>query len=202
MKQIGEIKPSNEVLQIVEAAKIFGPQIQLDCAGYMANKRQWMMCGLAVIDVAQQLKSYWQYRKTQEGSPVEFTWRKFYDIIVKWRQYSEPNDPVVWVDMLTPEQFNEGFGSHTPMVTGQTDVVRYFPMFQKSFPIMKQLISQTGISVAKQAEFQEAQTLEEAFSILGRDFWVCTPCESIAFPGKVYEGTRLTLQVRSLHLTS
>lgn len=29
------------------------------------------------------------------------------DIGVKWRQYSEPNDPVWWVDLLSPEQFAE-----------------------------------------------------------------------------------------------
>ena len=29
------------------------------------------------------------------------------DIAVKWRQYSEPNDPVWWVDLLSPEQFTE-----------------------------------------------------------------------------------------------
>ena len=39
-----------------------------------------------------------------------------YDVAVKWRQYSEPNDPVWWIDLLAPEQFAEGFGSQTPMV--------------------------------------------------------------------------------------
>jgi hypothetical protein len=31
----------------------------------------------------------------------------------------KPNDPVWWVDLLSPEQFEEGFGSHTPMITGE-----------------------------------------------------------------------------------
>ena len=47
-------------LAIIDAANKFGPKIQLNCVGYMANKRQWRMCGLAVIDVAQHLKKCWQ----------------------------------------------------------------------------------------------------------------------------------------------
>jgi hypothetical protein len=44
------------------------------------------------------------------------------------------------VDLLSAEQFAEGFGSHTPMITGQTHVVRYYPMFARAFAIMKELI--------------------------------------------------------------
>ena len=36
----------------------------------------------------------------------------------QWRQISEPNDPVWWVDLLTPEQFSAGFGSQTSMFSG------------------------------------------------------------------------------------
>lgn len=193
--QPDELEISENTNEILQAATIFGPLIQLDCVGYLPNKRQWMMCGLATLDVAQQLRKYWQELKLNKKVTKAFNWREFYDIIVKWRQFSEPNDPVVWVDLLTREQFEEGFGSHTPMITGQTNVIRYSPMFEKSFPIVKRLISQTGISSEKQQRFQSVKTLAEAYEIVQKDFWVCTPCESIAVPGKTYEGTRLTLQV-------
>ena len=29
------------------------------------------------------------------------------------------NAQVIWVDLLTEREFNAGFGSHTPMFTGQ-----------------------------------------------------------------------------------
>jgi hypothetical protein len=35
---------------------------------------------------------------------------------------SEPNDPVVWVDKLPRKEFEAGFGSHTPMLSGPTKV--------------------------------------------------------------------------------
>jgi len=30
------------------------------------------------------------------GKPHDFGWRDFVDISIKWRQISEPNDPVFW----------------------------------------------------------------------------------------------------------
>jgi hypothetical protein len=31
----------------------------------------------------------------------------------------------------TSEEFNAGFGSHTPMLLGQAKVVRYYPYYQR-----------------------------------------------------------------------
>jgi hypothetical protein len=122
--------------------------------------------------------------------PHAFAWRDLYDIPIRWRQFSEvgkpillnkdcvgvssaddvptcslqPNDPVWWVDLLSPEQFAEGyawltltlaltcqltagvrFGSHTPMVTGQTYVVRYSPMAPRAIKIMKEQLEQSPL---------------------------------------------------------
>jgi hypothetical protein len=118
-----------------------------------------------------------------------------YDVLIKWRQYSEPNDPVWWVDLLSPEQFAEGFGSHTPMITGQTNVVRYYPMFARAFAIMKSLIrDQCNVTDEVDRVVQESKDCKDLYGIMRRDFWVVTPCHSLAEPGKILEGTRLTLQ--------
>jgi hypothetical protein len=34
----------------------------------------------------------------EEGNTHSFMFRDFFDIVVKWRQISEPNDPVWWID--------------------------------------------------------------------------------------------------------
>ena len=49
-------------------------------------------------------------------------YRDLFDVAVRWRQLSEPNDPVWWIDRLTPSAFREGFGLQTPMVNGQLKV--------------------------------------------------------------------------------
>jgi hypothetical protein len=101
---------------------------------------------------------------------------------------TKPNDPVWWVDLLSPEQFAEGFGSQTPMITGQCYVVRYSPMAPRAISIMKQLMPE-------QCNLSDATSCKDLHDIMKRDFWVVTPCHSIAKEGRIMEGTRLTIQV-------
>lgn len=49
-----------------------------------------------------------------------FCWRDAYDVLVRWRQASEPFDPVWWIDRFTAGAFGEGFGLQTPMVRTAT----------------------------------------------------------------------------------
>lgn len=49
---------------------------------------------------------------------------------------------VIWVDLLTEEEFNAGFGSHTPMFTGQTKCVRYYMNFQRALRLHKEILAE------------------------------------------------------------
>jgi hypothetical protein len=70
-------------------------------------------------------------------------------------------------------------------------------LYDSSFPIMKRLIvEQCTISEQMKKGIEEAKTCKELYDVMKRDFWVVTPCYSTASPGKVMEGTRLTLQVK------
>lgn len=125
----------------------------------------------------------------------QFGWRDMYDIAVKWRQYSEPNDPVWWVDLLTPTQYAEGFGSHTPIITGQCKVIRYGRMYDRSLPIFKSLMKQQCVLTPEQVvQVDKADGPGELYKVVNHDFFVVTPCQSTATPGKTMEGTRLTIQ--------
>lgn len=133
---------------------------------------------------------------SKNRSPHQFGWRDMYDIVVKWRQYSEPNDPVWWVDLLTKEAFSEGFGSHTPIITGQCKVIRYGRMLERSLPIFKKLAKeQCVMSADAKAKIDAATSPEDLFALTNRDYFVVTPCHSTAVPGKIMEGTRLTVQL-------
>lgn len=46
---------------------------------------------------------------------------------------------VVWVDLLTRREFGQGFGSHTPMFSGQTKCVRYFMNFARALELHKKV---------------------------------------------------------------
>lgn len=43
----------------------------------------------------------------------------------------------MWVDLLTPREFEAGFGSHTPMYSGQTKCVRYYMNFSRALELAK-----------------------------------------------------------------
>ena len=45
-----------------------------------------------------------------------------------------------WVDLLTKAEFEAGFGSHTPMYTGQTKCVRYYMNFARGLDTFRQVV--------------------------------------------------------------
>ena len=47
---------------------------------------------------------------------------------------------VIWVDLLTQREFEAGFGSHTPMFSGQTKCVRYYMNFERALQVMKAVL--------------------------------------------------------------
>lgn len=194
------------IKRLLAQADPLGRRMQYDSAGFVNNERQQRIFGLGMIAIAQELRAVFasssvpvvpKERSSHASDAHEFGWRDLYDMGVRWRQIAEPNDPVFWVDALTPEQFAEGFGSHTPMVTKQTHVVRYGPFLQRATDIVRALLLEHGgamLSASERAAVTEARDYKELLRAMGRDFWVVTRCESRARPGAVMEGTRLTMQ--------
>ena len=207
---------SAEALQVLKAAATLGKLIQLNTPGFLSNLRQHRTSGLVMLDLAQTVRRYWAAVKAGEtfafnprassissGKPHAFGWRDFMDIAVRWRQYSEPNDPVFWIDLLAPEAFAEGFGLQTPMVTGQMNVVRYFPYCAKAIDLLKQLVPGQGVCDVRDRTFYlppdrlqrlaAVTTCDELFQVIGQGFYLETPCVSIGTPGTSFSGTRITL---------
>jgi hypothetical protein len=52
---------------------------------------------------------------------------------------------VIWVDLLTKEEFEAGFGSHTPIFSGQTKCVRYYMNFARGLALLKEVLSEVSI---------------------------------------------------------
>ncbi|MQL94814.1 hypothetical protein Taro_027474, partial [Colocasia esculenta] len=170
---------------LLQAADMIGKKIQYSCPGFLPNRRQYRMAGLAAIEIAQKVSKVWRSSRngnrnnkkarrkekissqsvpsqnrggaccstssssepsslhaiTEDRSSAgrSLSWQDIYSIGVKWRQISEPCDPVVWVNKLS-EEFNSGFGSHTPMLLGQAKVVRYYPYYQRTLEILKTIM--------------------------------------------------------------
>ncbi|RDX78629.1 Suppressor of RPS4-RLD 1, partial [Mucuna pruriens] len=82
------------------------------------------------------------------SSSRSMSWQDVYSIAVRWRQISEPCDPIVWVNKLS-EEFNSGFGSNTPMIRGQAKVFRYFPNYERTLDIAKTVIKEKSYVYSK-----------------------------------------------------
>ncbi|KAI4327386.1 hypothetical protein L6164_019855 [Bauhinia variegata] len=138
------------------------------------------------------------------SSSRSMSWHDLYSLAVRWRQISEPCDPVVWVNKLS-EEFNSGFGSHTPLILGQAKVVRYYPHYERTLEVAKTVIkerlyvySKTDdiIYLSKDGKLEDimhAKSCSDLYKVVGEDFWVASWCNSTAFEGKQLEGTRITL---------
>ncbi|KAH9663845.1 Suppressor of RPS4-RLD 1 [Citrus sinensis] len=245
-------------------ADSIGKKIQYDCPGFLSNRRQHRMAGLAAIEIAQKVSKIWRslqaewkysnrssskngkrarrkdriniasqnrggagcstssssdtssYGITEERSSghPKMSWQDVYTLAVKWRQISEPCDPVVWVNKLS-EEFNSGFGSHTPMILGQAKVVRYFPNYARTLDVAKTVMKDKKyvhnkaddiIDLSEDAQglystpvrsssnwIADAKSCDALYKVVGEDFWLATWCNSTAFEGKQLEGTRITL---------
>ncbi|XP_038883616.1 suppressor of RPS4-RLD 1 [Benincasa hispida] len=245
---------TKQKISLLLAADTTGRKIQYDCPGFLSNRRQHRMAGLAVIDVAQKVSRTWRslqaewkcsnksnskhgkrarrrerpsissqnrggagcstssFSETSSSSQLEdrlsghnfISWQDIFSVAVKWRQISEPCDPVVWINKLS-EEFNCGFGSHTPMILGQAKVVRYFPNFERTLEVAKMVIkhksfvynkSDMMVDLSEDGKLQnimQAKSCSDLYEVVGEDFWLATWCNSTAFEGKQLEGTRITL---------
>ncbi len=54
------------------------------------------------------------------------------------------------MDLLTAEEFRQGFGSHTPMFSGQTRCVRYYMNFDRALELHKKLLLKEGYAYDSQ----------------------------------------------------
>ncbi|CAN1324635.1 Suppressor of RPS4-RLD 1 [Linum perenne] len=238
---------------LLAAADSIGKKIQYDCPGFLPNRRQHRMAGLAVIEIAQKVSRAWRslqvewkhsnkssskygkrprrrinlashnrggagcstssgsetsssYSITEDRSSARYmlSWHDLYSLAVRWRQISEPCDPVVWIDKLS-EEFNSGFGSHTPMILGQSRVIRYYPNYERTLKVAKNVMKEklcvysktdSVIDISNNEKLKDilvAETCSDIYRAVGEDFWLATWCNSTAFEGKQLEGTRIAL---------
>ncbi|KAL3019593.1 hypothetical protein AAZX31_05G094900 [Glycine max] len=248
-----EFTITKQKASLLQASDSIGMKIQYDCPGFLPNRRQHRMAGLAAIEIAQKVSKAWrslhaEWKYSNKGnskngrrarrrerinmpsqnrggagcstsstsvtssngtvddrlSSRTLSWHNVYSLAVRWRQISEPCDPVVWVNKLSDE-FNAGFGSHTPMILGQAKVVRYFPNYERTLEIAKTVMKERSfvhsktdkiIHLSKDGKLEEimhAKLCSDLYKVVGEDFWLATWCNSTAFEGKQLEGTRINL---------
>jgi len=114
--KLSDTAPTPDMQKLVDLSRKFGKLIQLNTPGFLSNLRQHRMCGLSIVNMAQQARAHFRAgskgseasntgvplafntkgSSKENGKAHDFGWRDFMDIAIKWRQVSEPNDPVFW----------------------------------------------------------------------------------------------------------
>ena len=115
---------------------------------------------------------------------------------MRWRQLAEPADPVLWVDRLSREEFEAGFGSHTPIFSGQTACVRYADNAARALRLFAECAALAGgvkdaageevpcpKGSARAAGVAAARTARELLDACGCDAWVAVPIEAMRTGG-------------------
>eukprot|EP00002_Diphylleia_rotans_P010309 TRINITY_DN2076_c0_g1_i1.p1 TRINITY_DN2076_c0_g1~~TRINITY_DN2076_c0_g1_i1.p1 ORF type:complete len:855 (-),score=180.18 TRINITY_DN2076_c0_g1_i1:1931-4495(-) len=176
---------------VVKSADELGRKIQLNTPGFFPNARQFRAAGLAMLHTAQFLSQFWL--KAKRDKKVKITFREAFECPARWRRYSEPNDSVWWVDMLTPENFNLGWGPQTPMMNGQLKVIRYYPYYPKAFKLLVELTMQQSATDETRQIVRRVRDVKQLRGLVQRDFWVTSECSSIVHPKKKMEATLLTV---------
>ncbi|EPS60222.1 hypothetical protein M569_14582, partial [Genlisea aurea] len=239
---------------ILQAADSIGKKIQYSCSGFLPNKRQYRMAGLAAIEIAQRIVKVWRSlqnewkgstkgaaknakkirRKEKLKSPshnrggagcstssysetstsLSFTedrsygrpslaWESVYSLAIKWRQISDPRDPVFWVNKLS-EDCTSGFGSHTPLVLGHSKIVRFFPNFKRVFNVVKETVKENKylhdmkdniiyLQDSKIQEIMNAESCLDLYKAVGQEFWLATWCDTTSVDARRLEGIRISL---------
>ena len=232
IKTLADVSRLDIDVELIKYADKIGHRLQYNHQGFLSNSRQQRAAGLAIVELACMLRDAVDnkaagketlildagasscVRRRGDGSLIPgsssnwhaLSWRDVMDVIVRWRQLSEPGDQVIWVDLLSEKEFNQGFGSHTPMFTGQTKCVRYFMNYRRALGLAKCIILKEGraysakddVLVVQSDEqrklIEHATSAEEIWQAIGEDCWVVVPVKSsVRRSGSTLEGTRLTI---------
>lgn len=212
-----------DVLTLLNDTKNMTIWIQIDSPGFLPHKRHHMMFRFCVLEIAEALKNhinllsegkeglvisdrmsskkdYYGVRTVRGGHILG--WRDLYDIAVRWRQLSEPKDPVWWIDRL-PQKRSSRIGLNTYVTKGSHKVVRYGEYYDYAFNITRQYLATFGyynhmdnfitLSEEKKDEVLAAKTIDDLYYIIDQPFHINIRCESSLYPGLFLNGTRIMI---------
>ncbi|XP_078672678.1 tetratricopeptide repeat protein 13-like isoform X5 [Branchiostoma floridae x Branchiostoma belcheri] len=197
---------SPEVQKMVCRAYSLGQLMQFTVDGYLPNVRVHTAMGLAAIEVMQTAQAFWKAPKTSK-TPMgkKFHWRDIFDTAVKWRRLVDPEQPVLWLDLMPAKSVDAGFNNFMNMIRGQVTNIRYSGYLDTTFKLTKQMVMhyQDLPHPNLKAEISKTQNCEELLEVMKQKsgsstqngFMVGTHVPSLKDKkrNKNYDGLMLTL---------
>jgi len=148
-----------------------GPLVQYNSDGFLPNIRHHRAMGLAILDVAQAANKNWKAGRSSKNTHKKASWRDMFDLAVKWRRISDPEQPVFWLDMMPEKSVKAGFNFRMNLLRGQLKSVRYSDYFEKIFQFTKTMLQHLyRVDEVNSREFkrkvEKAKTCRELIQVL------------------------------------
>ncbi|XP_071962571.1 tetratricopeptide repeat protein 13-like isoform X2 [Antedon mediterranea] len=137
---------SDDAQKLICKGAMVGPLTQYDADGFLPSKRVHLAMGLAAIDVAQHVKQFWKMpRSFKSVYGKRFTWRDVFNIAIRWRTIVDPEQPIMWLDMMPQTSFQAGYNTHMNLQRGQLFNMRFAKYFDVIFNLTKKMVVQHGL---------------------------------------------------------
>ncbi|XP_075452694.1 tetratricopeptide repeat protein 13 isoform X3 [Ascaphus truei] len=191
---IKDVLPQNfesykpEIQELMCVADRLGSLMQYETPGFLPNKRIHRAMGLAAIEVMQAVHRTWTNSKVRiNGKTRLMQWRDMFDIAVKWRRISDPDQPVLWLDQMPAQSLSRGFNNHINLIRGQVINMRYLDYFEKILGFIKDRIlvyhganNPKGLLEVKEA-LEKVQKVEDLLPIMKEADVVCELILSLVY---------------------
>ncbi|CAI5985627.1 unnamed protein product [Closterium sp. NIES-65] len=140
------------------------------------------------------------------------SWRQLFQVMVPWRQLSDPTEPPLWKAMFKNQRFQGNFQSFTPIHTWKQLSAKYNAIYDRAVEVTRrgllegqQALDEDGnvIPVPRDVygpKIEAAKGHEGLYHAIGRDFYLRLPLHSMAKPGTVLHGTEFKLEKKALSI--
>ncbi|CAI7847787.1 unnamed protein product [Closterium sp. NIES-54] len=140
------------------------------------------------------------------------SWRQLFQVMVPWRQLSDPTEPPLWKAMFKNQRFQGNFQSFTPIHTWKQLSAKYNAIYDRAVEVTRkgllegqEALDEDGnvIPVPRDTygpKIEAAKGHEGLYHAIGRDFYLRLPLHSMANPGMVLHGTEFKLEKKALSI--
>jgi len=160
--------------------------------GRSVNRRVYTASGMAALEIGQLISEYWNQPASMKNKVKNISWRRSFDIAVKWIRFAETYTPTFWVDKENTE-FIPYSHYYKLVVNNQTDYrfETYFPALYKIF--IENLKIQ---SEARKVKVNSSNAVENFFQ-LHKELSICS--QQLTSDGKCPVDTKVTVALNEVN---
>ncbi|XP_063430079.1 tetratricopeptide repeat protein 13-like [Mytilus trossulus] len=165
--QFEELDKNKEILLC--KADAVGKMMQVNTDGYTPNKRYNLAMGLASIHIAQLLEAKWKGLRQNKQQMERALWRDVFNIAVQYRRLVDPEQPVLWLDLMTPPD-NENYRTEFSFIRGSVHNIKLMQYFDLVFKLAKTMLEHYSGNGAVfypelQDDIEKAKTVDDLLTV-------------------------------------